>query len=176
MIRLNFKELFGAPIFIVLVFNGFSPARSNAQVSVIEDRHVQLGIGIIPGAGIQAGYINPRSFYTIEGILYVDASPQFAGGEGGVQISAGLGGSIRIFGFLRSIGSPGYNTTDLDVGLRFGPSLYFAYGTSSRNENPFSFFVEPFIRFSSSFGSRRMFYLEGGFNRPLLRGGLLFYL
>ena len=152
------------------------PATTKAQGSVIENQHLQIGIGIFTGIGLQAGYINPRSFYTVEGILYVDVSPQFAGGEGSFQVSGGLGGSLRVFGIMRSIGSQGYSRTDLDIGLRFGPSLYFAFGESSRDENPFALCLEPFVRFTSTSGNNRMFFLEGGFNRPFLRGGFLFAL
>ncbi len=134
--------------------------------------HVQLGGGILPGIGMQAGYVAPRGFYTVESILYIDGSPRFAGGEGSVQVAGGLGGAIRVLGILRTIGSPGYVGRDVDVGLRIGPSLFFTVGESSRGENPFSLFLEPYLRATSDFGGDRIFFAELGIQRPFLRAGV----
>ncbi len=131
---------------------------------------------MIPGIGVQGGYVAPRSFFTVEGILYVDGSPPFAGGQGSVQLSGGLGGAIRILGIFRAIGSPGYQRRDFDVGLRFGPSLFFTVGESSRGENPFALFLEPFLRATSTLGGRRILFAEIGIQRPILRAGVWFEL
>lgn len=139
-------------------------------------RYVQAGIGIIPGIGLQGGYMRPSSFYTVEGTLYVDGSPRFAGGQGSIQVSGGLGGAIRILGIIRAIGSPGYQNRDFDIGLRFGPSLFFTVGESSRDENPFSLFLEPFLRTTSSLGRDHIFFAELGIQRPILRAGIWFEL
>ena len=137
-------------------------------------RYIQAGAGVIPGIGLQGGYVAPRSFFTFEGIVYVDGSPPFAGGQGSVQVSGGLGGAIRVLGIFRTIGGPGYQGRDFDVGLRFGPSLFFAVGESSRDENPFSLFLEPFLRATSTFGGERIFFAELGIQRPILRAGVWF--
>lgn len=137
-------------------------------------RYIQAGAGVLPGVGVQGGYVAPRSFFTVEGVLYVDGSPPFAGGEGSVQLSGGLGGSIRMLGILRAIGSPGYQDRDFDVGLRFGPSLFFTVGESSRGENPFSLFLEPFLRATSTLGGNRTFFAELGIQRPIFRAGIWF--
>lgn len=134
--------------------------------------YLQIGAGILPGIGVQAGYIGPRGFYTVESILYVDGSPRFAGGEGSIQVAGGLGGAIRILGILRTVGSPGYVGRDFDVGLRIGPSLFFTVGESSRGENPFSLFLEPFLRATSNFDGNRIFFAELGIQRPFLRVGV----
>lgn len=147
----------------------FLPQGSYGQAG---GRFIQAGAGVVPGIGLQGGYITPGSFYTVEGILYVDGSPPFAGGQGSIQLSGGLGGSIRILGILRTIGSPGYEGRNFDVGLRFGPSLFFAVGESSRDENPFSLFLEPFLRATSTFGGDRIFFAELGIQRPFLRAGV----
>lgn len=139
-------------------------------------RYIQAGAGVIPGIGVQGGYVAPRSFFTVEGILYVDGSPPFAGGQGSVQLSGGLGGAIRILGIFRAIGSPGYQRRDFDVGLRFGPSLFFTVGESSRGENPFALFLEPFLRATSTLGGRRILFAEIGIQRPILRAGVWFEL
>lgn len=134
--------------------------------------YVQVGLGVLPGVGLQGGYVGPKAFYTVEGIAYVDGSPPFAGGEGSVQISGGLGGSIRLFGIMRVLGSPDYSGRDVDIGLRFGPSLFFSLGESSRDKNPFSLFVDPFVRLTSRLDDSRVFFIEAGTQRPILRGGL----
>ena len=115
----------------------------------------------------------PRSFYTVESALYVEGSPPFAGGEGSMQVSGGVGGALRLFGILRTLGNPGYVGRDLDVGVRFGPSLFFTLGESSREENPFGLFLDPFVRLTSSLGGSRLLFAELGVQRPLLRAGLL---
>ncbi|MEX0599234.1 MAG: hypothetical protein WD205_01245, partial [Rhodothermales bacterium] len=45
-------------------------------------------------------------------------------------------------------------------------------GESSRDENPFSLFLEPFVRATSDFGADRIFFAEIGIQRPFLRGGI----
>lgn len=148
------------------------PSEVSAQAP--GQRFIQAGVGAVPGIGLQGGYVAPRSFFTVEGIVYVDGSPPFAGGEGSVQVSGGLGGAIRILGILRAVGSPGYQGRDFDVGLRFGPSLFFTVGESSRGENPFSLFLEPFLRATTTFGGERIFFAELGIQRPLVRAGVWF--
>ena len=149
-----------------------APTQVSAQAP--GQRFIQAGVGAIPGIGLQGGYVAPRSFFTVEGIVYVDGSPPFAGGQGSVQVSGGLGGAIRILGILRAVGSPGYQGRDFDVGLRFGPSLFFTVGESSRGENPFSLFLEPFLRATTTFGGERIFFAELGIQRPLVRVGVWF--
>lgn len=134
-------------------------------------RVLQVGVAALPGAGVVAGYVAPRGFYTIGAMIYADATPSFSGGEGSLLLSLGLGGSIRPLGMARLIanaGNPGY---DVDVGVRVGQSLFFPYGESSRKRNPFSLFIEPFVRFESNLGRPRTLFVELGLQRPLLRGG-----
>ena len=147
------------------------PATSAAQ-----QRFIQTGVAAIPGLGAQVGYVGARSFYTVEGILYVDATPGFAGGEGNVQVAAGLGGAIRPLGVLRTIGDTDQNY-DFDIGLRFGPSLFFATNATRSDKNQqFRLILEPFFRFSTRLGSGQLVYVEAGTLRPLLRAGLWFSL
>ena len=168
----------GAPLLLLLLLLGSlaAPRPGRAQVGLAETRHIQAGLGVIPGIGLQGGYVVPRSFYTFESVLYLEGSPPFAGGEGSMQISGGLGGALRLFGILRTLGDPGYVGRDLDVGVRFGPSLFFTLGESSRGENPFGLFLDPFVRLTTTIGGDRLFFAELGVQRPLLRGGLLFRL
>lgn len=159
---------------LILLFLAFTLPATAAHA---QQRYLQAGVGVLPGVGIQGGYVSPASFYTVEGILYVDGSPPFAGGQGSIQLSGGLGGAIRIMGIIRAIGSPDEEGRDFDVGLRFGPSLFFTVGESSREENPFSLFLEPFLRGTSRLGGgNHIFFAELGIQRPILRAGIWFAL
>lgn len=148
------------------------PAAAAQQVRSV--RQLQVGLAAVPGVGVQAGYVSLRSLYTVEGMLYVDASPQFDGGEGSVQLSGGVGVALRPLGIARTIGNAPYQGYDLFLGTRFGPGLFFPYGTSSRGENPFSLFLEPFVRLTRDGAGGRTLYIELGTQRPLLRAGLWF--
>lgn len=147
-----------------------APPQSAAQL--VRGPHAVVGVGAVPGIGLQTGYVSLRSLYTIEGMLYVDGSPPFAGGQGSIQISGGLGGAVRVLSIMRIIGTPENVDRDFDVGLRFGPSLFFTVGESSREENPFSLFLEPFLRFSTTLGDSKFYFAELGIQRPFLRAGL----
>jgi hypothetical protein len=137
--------------------------------------YAQVGLGVIPGIGAQGIFVQPRALYTIEGGVYADFSPSFAGGQGSFHLAGGLGGALRIFGIARALGTPGFQT-DFDVGMRLGPALFFALGESSRAENPFSLFLEPYVRFSGPLGENQMIFGEIGLQRPILRAGLYFSL
>ncbi len=151
------------------------PVLAQTGVSAPRPRHaMQAGMALVPGLGVQAGYVRTRSLFTIEGILYADTTPRFVGGEGSVIVSGGLGGAIRPLGFPRLIGTADY-PYDFDIGLRFGPSLTFTRGATQAEKNQqFSLFLEPFLRFSSSFSSGRFYFVEAGTLRPLLRAGFFF--
>lgn len=136
------------------------------------ERWIQSGVGIVPGFGIQSVYVVPRDFYTAEAALYVDATPQFLGGEGSVQTSLGIGGAIRPLGIIRVIGNTPYSGYDLDVGLRFGPALFFAFNETRGTKNQrFSLFLEPFIRLTTMTGGGTVIFAEAGIQRPLFRAG-----
>jgi hypothetical protein len=161
---------------LVILFIAFTLPATESLAQQRGGRYLQFGVGALPGVGIQGGYVAPASFYTVEGVLYVDGSPPFAGGQGSIQVSGGLGGAIRIMGIIRAIGSPDEEGRDFDVGLRFGPSLFFTVGESSREENPFSLFLEPFLRGTSRLGRDHVFFAELGIQRPILRAGIWFSL
>ena len=133
---------------------------------------VQTGLAAIPGLGLQLGYVSPRSFYTVEGVVSADATPSFSGGEGSLQVSLGLGGALRPLGVMQVLGNTRQTAYDVHLGLRLGPSLFFSYGESSRTENPFSLYLEPYVRLTSRLPSRRTVYAELGLQRPVLRGGI----
>ncbi len=133
----------------------------------------QVGLGAVPGLGLQAGYVAPRSVITTEGMLYVDVTPSFGGGEGSVQISAGIGGALRPLRLARLLTGADPPSYDLDFGLRFGPGLFFAFNeTRARKNQRFSLFLDPYARFSSALNTRRTFFIEAGIQRPILRAGI----
>ena len=143
------------------------------QSRALGDDVLMLGIGAIPGLGIQAGYVAPRTLYTREALLYVDAKP-FSGKEGSVQIAVVIGGSARIIGIAETLGAVGQRRFDLDFGLRLGPGLTFQFEQTRSSKNQrFSLAFEPFLRFSSVLGPRRHYYVEAGVIRPLIRAGVL---
>jgi hypothetical protein len=162
------RRLIPASVVFLLLALSTHPAAAQLRTG---QNVAQVGVGAIPGVGLQGKFVQPRALYTIEGGLYADFSPSFAGGEGSFHLAGGLGGAIRTFGIARAVGSPGF-LSDLDVGMRIGPALFFALGESSRAENPFSLFLEPFARFSTSLGENRIFFGEIGLQRPILRAGL----
>ncbi len=138
-------------------------------------QYVQGGIGVVPGFGLQGGYVATKSFFTTEGMLLVDVSPQFAGGEGSAQVSLGLGGALRPLSLVRLIGNTGYTDYDLDFGLRVGPALFFAFDETRVTKNQrFSLFLEPYARITSNFKGRRLYFAEIGIQRPLVRVGVWF--
>jgi hypothetical protein len=163
-------------LLILVLLGGLCPdAEAWAQTAPERPRDaMQAGLALVPGLGAQAGYVQSRSIFTVESIVYVDASPQFAGGEGTVEVSGALGGAIRPLGIPRLIGTAAY-PYDFDIGLRFGPSLTFTQGATRAEKNQqFSLFVEPFLRFSSRLSSGRLYFLEAGTQRPLFRAGVFF--
>lgn len=159
----------------VVVWGGGVASHVHGQAAPERPRNVmQAGLALVPGLGAQVGYVQSRSIFTAESIIYVDASPRFAGGEGTIEVSGALGGAIRPLGVPRLIGTADY-PYDFDIGLRFGPSLTFTQGATRAEKNQqFSLFVEPFLRFSSRFGNGQLYYVEAGTQRPLFRAGLFF--
>jgi hypothetical protein len=134
-------------------------------------RFVQAGAGMVPGIGAQVGFVDGRAWYTAEVMLFVDAAVGFLGGEGHVQAATGLGGAVRAMGLARFFTDSEFNY-DLDAGLRFGPSLFFAPQDSPEALNPFRLFIEPFGRFSTRLSDRLLVFGEVGMQRPVFRAGV----
>lgn len=160
---------------VLLLISGSITRLAQAQAPRAHVKRLQIGAGLLPGIGLQGGYVYPRSFYTTEALVYADGSPGFAGGESNLQVSLGLGGSIRPLGIIRTIGSMADNGYDLDIGLRGGPGLFFSSTETRVEKNQrFRLFLEPFIRVTSRLRTRQTFFAELGFQRPLLRAGFWF--
>lgn len=162
-------------LMLLLLAGGLLGSRAQAQAPRTHAKRIQIGPGVLPGIGLQGGYVYPRSFFTTEAIVYADGSPGFAGGESNLQVSLGLGGSIRPLGLIRTIGSMADTGYDLDIGLRGGPGLFFSSTETRVQKNQrFSLFLEPFIRVTTRLGTSQTFFAELGFQRPLLRAGFWF--
>jgi len=142
------------------------------QTSAPSGRQFQIGPAALPDYGLQAGYVSLRSFYTREVMLNVNVSPSHGHGDGNVQVSGGLGGAIRILGIGRTIGNSAYRGFDVDVGLRFGPGLLFAFDeTRSTKNQRFNLFGDLFSRLTTTFGKSTVVFFEIGFHNPSIRAG-----
>lgn len=161
---------------VVLLIALALPAGAAAQMGAGESgqRLVQIGPAALPGLGAQAGYILPRSFYTLESTFYANISPQFAQGEGNLLVSGGIGGALRILGAITTLELSNYEGYQLDVGLRFGPAVRFILGeeTLEQKNTRARLFLEPFSRFAWQLDNGQILFAEIGTQRPFLRGGL----
>ena len=139
-------------------------------------RSVQTGAAGLPGFGVQAGYVMPRTFYTLDGVLYADLAPPYGEGEGSLLTSLGFGASLRLLGLFNTFGDERYEGSHLDLGLRFGPSLRFRLDdeTLQDKNTRFGLFLDTFVRFTTQLGNGRTVYGELGTQRPHLRAGLWF--
>ncbi|MEM6645407.1 MAG: hypothetical protein AAF730_04065 [Bacteroidota bacterium] len=104
--------------------------------------------------------------------LYLNAMPRLVGYAGSVQVSAGVGGSLRIANSIRVIFNRGDLNRDLDVGVRFGPGLNFVRDETRADANQrSSLFLEPFVRYVTPFRADRTLFIELAPHRPALRIG-----
>ena len=148
------------------------PVSSAAQSGTVGGTFVQTGLAVLPGVGLEVGYVGPKTIFTVEGLLYIESTPPFLGGPGDAKFTLGLGGAIRPLGVIRTIGETDY-AYDVDIGIRFGPSLFFANNATRADKNQqFSLFVEPFARFATRLGNGRIVFAEAGSQRPFLRLGI----
>ena len=151
---------------------GTSPAR--AQLFGRGPAGVQVSVGAVPGVGMQAVYLQPRTVLTVEAALYADVQAPFSeAGERRFQAAGAVGGALRVLRLARivaGLGPPG----DLDVGLRTGPGLGFqAEETRAEKNQRFRLLLDPFVRYVRSAGGVRLFG-ELGLARPRLRVGVGF--
>jgi hypothetical protein len=157
---------------LVLFLLLFVPQRSAAQSGAAGGAFVQTGLAVLPGVGLEVGYVGPKTIFTVEGLLYIESTPTFLGGPGNAKFSLGLGGAVRPLGVVRTIGETDY-AYDIDVGIRFGPSLFFANNATRADKNQqFSLFLEPFARFTTRLNNGRIIFAEAGTQRPFLRLGI----
>ena len=129
---------------------------------------MQAGLGVGPGAGAHVAVIQSRSIYTLEVLTAADS--ELWKERAPLYVSMGVGVALRPVGILRIITGTDYGY-DLDLGVRFGPTLSFLRRASRAEKNrQFNLFLDPFLRYIRSFGQQDV-YLEIGFQRPILRAG-----
>lgn len=167
-------------LLMVGLLSAVLPATASAQFAGSEplERSVQIGPAVLPGLGLQAGYVQPRSFYTTESAFYINLLPPFMGGENSLLISGGVGGSLRILGGLTTLEMANYEGYQLDLGLRFGPALRFVLGEETRTQKNtrVRLFLEPFTRFTWQVEGGRTLFAEVGTHDPFLRAGFWLFL
>ena len=156
--------IFGLPRALLLLALLWISTPAPAQSPVI-----QAALGGWPGIGVQLGYVQPRSIYTLEVMSYLDVLPWRD--ESPLYVSAGVGAALRPLGVLRVIGRTDYGY-DLDLGVRFGPGLFFTEDATRAEKNrQFSLFLDPFLRFTHHSVRQGHFLVELGPQRPALRFG-----
>ena len=167
---LSITSLFAAVVF--LAATALSPFPAHAQFFGRGRAAVQLGATAWPGGGVQAGYVQPRTVFTVEAVFYADVQAPFSeAGERRVQTAAAVGGAVRALEILRIVtgGGPAGN---VDLGLRTGPGLGFeANETVAEKNRRFRLLLDPFARYVRRAGSVRVFG-EVGLARPRLRAGI----
>ena len=130
---------------------------------------MQAGLGVGPGAGAHVAVIQSRSIYTLEVLAAADS--ELWKERTPLYISMGVGVALRPVGVLRIITGAEYEY-DLDLGVRFGPTLSFLQKPSRTEKNrQFNLFLDPFLRYIRSFGQQKA-YFEVGPQRPIIRVGL----
>jgi hypothetical protein len=148
------------------------PAPAQAQFFGRGPAAVQLGATGEPGVGVQAGYVQPRTVFTVEATLYADVQAPFSeAGERRFQAAGSVGGALRAFEIVRIV-TGGGPSGHLDLGLRAGPGLGFeAEETVAEKNRRFRLLLDPFTRYVRRVGGVRAFG-EVGLARPRLRAGV----
>lgn len=138
-------------------------------------RYFQLGLGLLPGAGIQTGYVVPNGMITLEGAFYARIKPDFSEGQGDFLLTFGLGSALRISRALIDFDLIEPLAYDVDFGARLGPSFVIPYNHPEPIDRTrvFSLFFEPFTRVSRAYQNGWTVYAEIGLQSPIIRGGLL---
>ncbi len=131
---------------------------------------VQAGLAGWPGLGAQVSYINLHSMYTLEAGVQLDYDA-FASRRA-LYVGGFVGAAILPLSIWRTIGQADYGY-DLDLGVRFGPSLVFVEQPTRADKNQqFSLFIDPYLRYRKRVGqARRTIYVEVGPVRPVFRVG-----
>jgi len=132
---------------------------------------LQIGPAVWHGIGLQVGFTRQRTIYSLESMLYANGRQR---DRFSVQLSGGIGASVRPLGVLRAIGNADYGY-DTDIGVRFGPSLSFTTSATRTDKNrQFHLFFDPFVRFSGRLVAGKILYAELGPLQPRVRLGILF--
>ena len=162
-------------LLLVLPAGLLLPARLQAQGTQASTPRVQLGLGLGPGTGGFVAYSAPRlTVFTQEAALYADYTPRVVGGSGRLLAAAGLGGSVRALRIAGVVTDFEPGPLDLDLGLRLGPSFYYAFfeRTAEEEARSFRIMLDTFARSTLQLGGGRVVFVELGSHAPSLRGGI----
>lgn len=133
---------------------------------------MNIAVGGIPGVGVVAAHSLPTLFvFTREMAVYADYT---VGGGNRLLVAAGVGGAVQLTRIVEIVQNRDLGAVHLDVGLRLGPSFYYALGDQSAEEETRSFRVmfDPFVRGSYRTQGGRVLFAEVGAQAPDLRVGL----
>lgn len=140
-----------------------------------QQSRLHVGAGALPGAGVFASYSSPKLFiFTQEATAYADYRPSGSNNDGRVLVSVGVGGSIQLMQLAALITNNERNPLGLDVGMRLGPSFYFAFDELTGDDEARSFRIQfdPFVRGTMRTNGGTVFFAELGATAPGLRGGV----
>lgn len=150
---------------LALALSGFADASA-------QDARLQLAVGASPGVGVVIVHSTPTLFvFTREASFYADYS--FAGTDG-LLVAAGVGAGIQIDRILNLLQNSDEGLFGLDVGVRLGPSFFYAITAQTAEEDARSFRVmfDPFARGTYRASGRQAVFAEFGAQAPNVRAGL----
>ncbi len=125
-----------------------------------------------PGVGVVAIHSSPTLFVLTQEItVYGDYT---VGGSNRLLVAAGVGGSVQIARILEIVRNRDAGAMGLDVGIRLGPSFYYALVEQTAEEEARSFRImfDPFVRGTYRTRGGRVLFAELGAGAPNLRGGV----
>lgn len=133
---------------IVLLALVLAATPAQGQSSVLgRDSRVYGGLGVGDGIGLVAIGSSPVvDVFTRDAALYLAYR---SGGDNGRLVAAlGVGGSLRLLRLFSAARSRQIPTSDLDVGLRIGPSFSAGLGeeTEAERARAFAVIADPFVR------------------------------
>jgi len=139
-----------------------------------QDMRLHVAVGGFPGMGVVAVHSTPILFvFTREVAVYGDYT---VGGSNRLLVAVGVGGSMQLARILEIVQNRNVGAMGLDVGIRLGPSFYYAFSEQSAEEEARSFRVmfDPFVRGTYRTRGGRVLFSEIGAGAPNLRAGVSF--
>lgn len=142
-----------------------------AAASHAQETRLNVAVGGLPGVGVVAIHSTPTLFVLTRDIaVYGD----FTFGDSSRLLAAvGVGGSVQLARILEIVQNRNAGAMGLDVGIRLGPSFYYALADQTAEEEARSFRVmfDPFVRGAYRTNGRVLF-VELGAGAPNVRGGV----
>jgi hypothetical protein len=162
-------------VLALIVAAALAGPAARGQVSAFgRDARVFGGVGVGEGIGLIAIGSSPVvDVFTRDAALSLAYRSGAGDDDGRVVVSAGAGGSVRLLRLFSAVRSRPIPTSDLDVGLRVGPSFSVALGQQSdaQRARAFAVFADPFVRATRRIRGTDAF-AEVGMQSPTVRVGL----